>query len=303
MAKMISQKKYRSQKTVKITKQVLTYILLSIISIIWLIPFVYLICQSFIAMQASDYTLGDTYVAYSYSQFFPNAGNFTFANYIRLFTSEAYPFFTWWCNTLIIAIATSILQTILTLLTAYTLSRLRFKGRQGIMKMILVLGMFPGFLGMIINYYILDLMGLSSSIFSLILLYIGGSMMNYYIAKGFFDTISKSLDEAVLIDGGTNNTVFWRIIMPLSKPIIVYTILISFTGPWGDYMMASYLAQGNQNMFNVAVGLQQMLSLDSALYFTTFCAGAVFVSIPIMILFFVLQKYYVEGIAGGAVKG
>ena len=243
---------------------------------------------------------------YSSGQFFPTfgpTGNFTFDNYVTLFNDPAYPFITWWVNTLIIAIVSSILQTILTLLTSYTLSRLRFKGRQGIMKLILILGMFPGFLGMIINYYILDLLGLSSSIFSLILLYISGSMMNYYISKGFFDTISKSLDEAVLIDGGTNNTVFWRIIMPLSKPIIVYTILISFTGPWGDYMMAAYLAHGNQEMFNVAVGLQQMLEKGASTYFTTFCAGAVFVSIPIMILFFILQRYYVEGIAGGAVKG
>ncbi len=302
MAKMISEKKYRSQKTVKITKQVLTYIFLTIISIIWLIPFVYLFSQSFISMKG----LAAGVDPYSYSQFFPTfgeTGNFTFDNYAALFNDPAYPFINWWVNTLIIAIVSSILQTILTLLTSYTLSRLRFKGRQGIMKLILILGMFPGFLGMIINYYILDLLGLSTSIFSLIILYISGSMMNYYISKGFFDTISKSLDEAVLIDGGTNNTVFWRIIMPLSKPIIVYTILISFTGPWGDYMMAAYLAQGKQEMFNVAVGLQQMLEKGAGNYFTTFCAGAVFVSIPIMILFFVLQRYYVEGIAGGAVKG
>lgn len=302
MAKMISQQKYRSQKAVKITKQVLTYIFLTIISIIWIIPFVYLLSQSFISMEGRAAGID----AYSFGQFFPTfgpTGNFTFDNYVALFNDPAYPFITWWVNTLIIAIVSSILQTILTLLTSYTLSRLRFKGRQGIMKLILILGMFPGFLGMIINYYILDLLGLTSSVFSLILLYISGSMMNYYISKGFFDTISKSLDEAVLIDGGTNNTVFWRIIMPLSKPIIVYTILISFTGPWGDYMMAAYLAQGKQEMYNVAVGLQQMLEKGAGTYFTTFCAGAVFVSIPIMILFFILQRYYVEGIAGGAVKG
>ncbi len=302
MAKMVSQQKYRSQKAVKITKQVLTYIFLTIISIIWIIPFIYLLSQSFISMEGRAAGIDP----YSFGQFFPTfgpTGNFTFNNYVTLFNDPAYPFITWWVNTLIIAIVSSILQTILTLLTSYTLSRLRFKGRQGIMKLILVLGMFPGFLGMIINYYILDLLGLTSSIFSLILLYISGSMMNYYISKGFFDTISKSLDEAVLIDGGTNNTVFWRIIMPLSKPIIVYTILISFTGPWGDYMMAAYLAHGNQEMFNVAVGLQQMLEKGAGTYFTTFCAGAVFVSIPIMILFFILQRYYVEGIAGGAVKG
>ncbi len=285
-----SGRKYRSQKAAKTTKQVLTYIFLVIISFIWLLPFAYFISQSF----ADIFYPGD---------FFPRPGNFTFQNYIDLFTDSTYPYWKWFLNTLIIASCTAILQTILVLLTSYALSRLRFKGRTAIMKMILILGMFPGFLGMIIVYFLLGMVGLNTSIYSLILIYIGGSAMGYYIAKGFFDTISKSLDEAVLIDGGTNNTVFWKIIMPLSKPIIVYTILISFTGPWGDYMMAAYLAQGNQNMFNVAVGLQQMLAREASTYFTTFCAGGVFVSIPIMTLFFILQRYYVEGIAGGAVKG
>lgn len=285
-----SGRKYRSQKAAKTTKQVLTYIFLVVISFIWLLPFAYFISQSF----ADIFYPGD---------FFPRPGNFTFQNYIDLFTSTTYPYWKWFLNTLIIASCTAVLQTILVLLTSYALSRLRFKGRTAIMKMILILGMFPGFLGMIIVYFLLGMVGLNTSIYSLILIYIGGSAMGYYIAKGFFDTISKSLDEAVLIDGGTNNTVFWKIIMPLSKPIIVYTILISFTGPWGDYMMAAYLAQGNQNMFNVAVGLQQMLEREASTYFTTFCAGGVFVSIPIMTLFFILQRYYVEGIAGGAVKG
>ena len=84
--------------------------------------------------------------------------------------------------------------------------------------------------------------------------------MGYYIAKGYFDTVPKSLDEAAMIDGANKNTVFFKIILPLSKPIVVYTFLMAFVGPWGDYMQASYLAQGNPNMFNVAVGLQQMIS-------------------------------------------
>ena len=130
-----------------------------------------------------------------------------------------------------------------------------------------------------------------------------GAFHNCYDVESI--TIPKSLDEAVLIDGGTKNTVFWKIILPLSKPIIVYTILMSFTAPWGDYMMASYVAQGDPNMWNVAVGLQQMLSkgyVQETVY-PQFCAAAVVVSIPIMILFFKLQNYYVEGVTGGAVKG
>ena len=128
--------------------------------------------------------------------------------------------------------------------------------------------------------------------------------MQYYIAKGFFDTIPKSLDEAAMIDGANKNTIFFKIIMPLSKPIIVYTLLISFTAPWGDFMTASYIAGGNPSMMTVAVGLQQMITLTQRVQmFPTFCAGGVVVAIPIMALFFWLQKYYVEGITGGAVKG
>ena len=286
----------RSARTIEKTRRGLIYAVLVIISVIWLIPFVYLIFQSFSATSNPG-------------SFFPAPGQWTFNNYGLLFTSNIAPFFRWWLNTLIIAIASAILQTIFVLMTAYALSRLRFKGRQGIMKLILLLGMFPGFLGMVVIYMILRLFGLSSSIFSLIIVYVASSAMSYYIAKGFFDTIPKSLDEAVLIDGGNKNTVFWRIILPMSKPIIIYTVLVSFTGPWGDFMFASLLSQSATDMAQktVAVGLKALLTTSPSAAlpnpYGLFCAGAVFVSIPIMALFFWLQRYYVEGIAGGAVKG
>ena len=189
-------------------------------------------------------------------------------------------------------------------MTAYALSRLRFSVRKALIKLILVLGMFPGFLGMLVNYYILTLLGLNTSIFSLIVVYVASSAMSYYIAKGFFDTVPKSLDEAVMIDGGSKNTVFWKIILPLSKPIIIYTILVSFTAPWGDFMFGSFIASSSDKItpynYTVAVGLSR---ITEASEYGIFCAGAVMVSIPIAVLFFWLQRYYVEGIAGGAVKG
>jgi arabinogalactan oligomer/maltooligosaccharide transport system permease protein len=167
--------------------------------------------------------------------------------------------------------------------------------------------MFAGFLGMIINFYILKQIGLNSGIngiFGLILINISGAVMGYYVSKGFFDTISKSLDEAAMIDGANKNTIFWKVIMPLSKPIIVYTILMGFTGPWGDYMFASVIAGGDAKLFNVAVGLQQLMTKEAGTSgFPIFCAAGVVVSIPIMTLFFFLQRYYVEGVTGGAVKG
>ena len=208
-------------------------------------------------------------------------------------------------NTLIISAVSCIIETVMVLGTSYAFSRLRFQMRKPLMKLILLLGMFPGFLSMLIIYFILKLIGLGGNVFSLILIYIGGSAMQYYIAKGFFDTIPKSLDEAAMIDGANKNTIFFKVIMPLSKPIIVYTLLITFTAPWGDFMLPSYLAGGTDTARTVAVGMQKMITTleTKAEYFTVFCAGGVFVSIPIMILFFWLQKYYVEGITGGAVKG
>ena len=270
----------------------LVYLVLTVLCVFWVLPFIYLIIQSF---------------AVKYEAHLIIPLEFTFDNYKTLLTDTTYPFWRWYLNTLGIAIVVSILQTCLTLMSAYAFSRLQFKTRKNYMKLILVIGMFPGFLGMIINYWVLYYLGLASettSIAGLILVYIGGCIGNYYIAKGFFDTISRSLDEAAMIDGANKNTIFWKVIMPLSKPIVVYTILLAFTAPWGDYMFASVMAQGKTELFNVAVGLQQMLSTASGTtYFPVFCAAGVVVSIPIVILFFCLQNYYVEGVTGGAVKG
>lgn len=271
---------------------ILIYAILIIISIVWILPFVYFVIQSFAVTYEADLIIPKEW---------------TLNNYARLVNDTVYPFWRWYLNTLVIALIVSVLNTVLTLVSAYSFSRLQFKTRKGYMKLILIIGMFPGFLGMIITYYILKQVGLSNGIAGLgglILVYISGCVMNYYVAKGFFDTISRSLDEAAMIDGANKNTIFWKVIMPLSKPIIVYTILLAFTAPWGDYMLASVMAGGHSDLFNVAVGLQQMLTKEAGVkYFPMFCAAGVVVSIPIMILFFLLQGYYVEGVTGGAVKG
>jgi arabinogalactan oligomer/maltooligosaccharide transport system permease protein len=173
------------------------------------------------------------------------------------------------------------------------------------MKLILVLGMFPGFLTLIVVYQVLKLMNLQASLFGLILCYTGGAGMNYYVLKGFFDTISKSVDEAAMIDGCNKWQIFTKITMPLSKPIIVYTILTSFMGPWGEYVTSSYIMGTNRNSYTLAVGLYKMTDATLYLqkYWLQFCSGSVLIAIPIAILFMCLQKYYVSGITGGAVKG
>ncbi|MBQ8842103.1 MAG: sugar ABC transporter permease [Ruminiclostridium sp.] len=267
------------------------YVFLITLCAIWLIPFIYLVLQAF----RGESTAMVTYVI---------PKEWSLRNFEILLTETK--FLQWYFNTLVIALANAVLQTIIVLCVAYALSRMRFKGRRFIMNVMLVLGMFPGFLSMIATYFILKLFGLTSenSVPGLILIYAASSGMGYYIAKGFFDTIPKSLDEAARIDGASRSRVFFRIIMPMAKPIIIYTIMMAFIAPWGDFMYASLISFGHEDAYNVAVGLYKWLDKEHInSYFTIFCAGGLFVSVPITALFMSLQKYYVEGVTGGAVKG
>ena len=287
-------KKFRSKKAAERGANAAIYIILIIISIVWLFPFFYLIIQSLRGEDGS-----------STMYFWPQ--QWTFDNYIQLFTdTEKFNFPRWYGITLLISIVVTVIQTAIVLVTSYALSRLRFKMRKPLMNLMLVLGMFPGFMSMTAVYFILKLIGLTQNmgLVGLILVYVASSCMGYYICKGFFDTIPKSLDEAARIDGANRQTVFFRIILPLAKPIIIYTILTAFMAPWGEYMFASLIMNGDPNNFNVAVGLWSMLDKETINeYFTRFCAASVVVSIPITILFFCLQRYYVQGVTGGSVKG
>ena len=272
---------------------VFSYIVLVLISIIWLVPFVMLVLQSF--ETASTSFQGD--------HIFPNKWGFD--NYIYLFTSDN-SFLLWYFNTLIIAIFVCVFQTLMVLMMSYTLSRFRFKSRKLLMNIMLILGMFPGFLTMIVLYQVLKLLNLTqdNAVAGLILVYVASSGMGYYVSKGFLDTIPKSLDEAARVDGATRFQVFYKVILPLARPIIIYTMLTAFMAPWGDFIFAQYIAFGKEAAANVAVGLWTWLDKDHiASHFTHYCAGGVVVAIPVMILFMFLQKYYVEGVTGGAVKG
>ncbi len=271
----------------------IVYVVLTIMSIVWLFPVVWLVIQSFRETPTGAFTtklLPDTYTLDNYKLLFTDTSLF---NYPR-----------WFLNTLIVAVASCILTTILTLLTAYAFSRLRFKARKPLMNVILILGMFPGFMAMIAIYHILKAIGLTQSLFSLVLVYSGGAAMGYYVAKGFFDTIPRSIDEAALIDGATKNEVFWKIILPLSKPVIIYTVLTSFIAPWVDFIFVSVIMKDNYQNYTIALGLYQMLTRENITkYFTRFCAGAVLIAIPITLLFIKMQKYYVGGITAGGSKG
>lgn len=273
----------------------ITYVVLVLISIIWLTPFAGLILQSF-----RSYTEGGGGMV---DYLLPK--QFSLDSYAFLFSSES-KFVRWYGNTLIIACFVSVLQTIIVLCVSYALSRMRFKGRTFLMRFWLILGMFPGFLSMICLYFLLKQFGLTQSgaIPGLILVSVASSGMGYYVTKGYFDTIPKALDEAARIDGASRARVFFTMIIPMSKPIIIYAALVAFMAPWCDYVFASYVAFGHSDSYNVAVALNRWLWTNDYMgYYTRFCAGGVLVAVPVTILFMCLQKYYVEGVTGGAVKG
>lgn len=233
------------------------------------------------------------------------ATGLTFNYYISLLESTNYPFMRWFLNTLLVSVCVMAISTIFVMAVAYTMSRLRFKARRGFMNINLILGMFPGFMSMIAVYNILKAIGIDGTLVSLIIIYSAASGSGFYIAKGFFDTVSKSLDEAARIDGANNFKVFYKIILPLSKPIVVYTLLTSFMGPWVDYIFSSVILRGHTENYTVALGLYTMISTieDRTNNMTMFFAGSVMISIPIMVLFLLTQKYYVAGVTGGSVKG
>ena len=235
-------------------------------------------------------------------ELFPS--KFGFDNYVKLFTKT--DFLKWFMNTAMMGLATAFFQTIFVLAMSYTLSRLRFAGRKALMNLMLILGMFPGFLTMILIYKVFVDLGLTMQMapVGLVIVYCASSGMGYYISKGFFDTIPKTLDEAARVDGATRFQVFYKVIMPLSGSIIIYTILMGFMAPWGDFMMASYIIHENSQGMNVAVGMYEWLTVTNLnTHYTMFCAAGVVVAIPVTTVFLLLQKYYVEGVTGGAVKG
>lgn len=280
---------FKAQKN----KSVFGQLILTALSVIWIIPLFYLAVQSFRGEPG----------AWS-PTFFPQ--EWTLDNYKRLFTQTNFPY--WYLNTLIIAIISCVLTTSFVLAVSYAFSRMKFKLRKPMMNMMLILGMFPGFMSMSAVYFLLKILLPNNyqSMASLIIVYSAGAALSYYVAKGFFDTVPKSLDEAARIDGAGRARIFAKIILPLSKSIIIYTVLISFISPWCDFIFVSYIMSGvpDTTKYTVALGMYRWLERESIQqYFTTFCAAAVVVAVPITLLFMWLQKYYVEGVTGGAVKG
>ena len=266
---------------------------LLVLSALWIVPLVYLLVQSF---RAEPGAWSPTFLPI----------NWTLDNYIRLFTKTN--FISWYGNTLLVAVCSCFITTAFSLSVAYAFSRIKFGARKPMMNVMLILGMFPGFMSMSAVYFLLKVLMPDNyqSLLSLIIVYSAGAALSYYIAKGFFDTIPATLDDAARLDGATRSQVFFKIILPLSKPTIIYTAMTSFISPWCDYIFVSYIMSGvpDTAMYTVSLGMYKWLEREMIQeYFTTFCAAAVIVAVPITVLFMCLQKYYVQGVTGGAVKG
>ncbi len=282
-----------SAKLGRTLSNTLVYALLITLGVLWILPIVYLVYTAFRESPSTGII----------NTLLPEGLRLGFGNFIRLFRDTM--FARWLGNTILVAAASCALSTLFILMVSYALSRLRFRFRRPIMNILLVLGMFPGFMSMIAIYFILKAMGLTNSLLALILVYSGSAALSYYICKGFFDTVPKAMEEAAILDGASQPVVFAKIILPLAKPIIVYTVLTSFIAPWCDFIFVNTIIS-DRELYTVSLGLYKMINAEKNSFndnFTVFCAGAFVVGGLIVALFMSMQRYYVEGVTSGAVKG
>lgn len=272
---------------------VFTYALLVTLGVLWILPIFYLVYTAFRITPSTGII----------NELFPSGLRLGLGNFARLFRDTMFP--RWLVNTLVVSISSCALSTAFILMVSYAFSRLRFKMRKPLMNVLLVLGMFPGFMSMIAVYFILKAMNLTNSLFALILVYSGSAALSYYICKGFFDTVPKAMEEAAILDGASQFKIFVKLLLPLAKPIIVYTVLTSFISPWCDFIFVNTIISDREK-YTVALGLYKMINAERNSFndnFTVFCAGSLMVGAIIVSLFMSMQKYYVEGVTSGAVKG
>ena len=282
-----------AQKTRTRVGDSVVYVVLSLLGVLWVLPIVYLLYTAFRVTPSTG--IINTLV--------PDDLKLGVGNFVRLFRDTA--FSTWLKNTLIVAFSSCAITTAFVLMVSYAISRLRFTFRKPVVNILLVLGMFPGFMSMIAVYFILKAMGLTNSLLALILVYSGSAALSYYICKGFFDTIPNAMEEAAILEGASQPIVFLKVILPLAKPIIVYTVLTSFISPWCDFIFVNTIIT-ERDKYTVSLGLYKLINAEKSGFnenFTVFCAGASIVGGIIVTLFMSLQSYYVEGVTGGAVKG
>jgi arabinogalactan oligomer/maltooligosaccharide transport system permease protein len=230
----------------------------------------------------------------------------TLDNFKRLFTTASKNnFWDWYRNTAVVAVLTMIFAVILNTFTAFVFARFRFKGSKAGLLAMMILQMFPSFLSLVAIYVICLNFGMINNIYALVFIYVGGSIpYNIWLVRGYMMNIPKSLDEAAVIDGASKLQIFFRVIFPMSVPIISFMAVTAFMAPWMDYILPRMLLSSNENL-TLAIGLFRMAdSGDPGNYdITAFSAGCLIVGIPIATLYMVFQRFLLVGLTAGANKG
>ena len=240
--------------------------------------------------------------------------NASFDNYIQLMSPDSasyrvFPYWTWYLNSLKIASITTILSLSITTLAAYAFSRFRFRGRQNMLKGILLIQIFPGILAIVAIFTLISQIGDIFPRFGLnthaglILVYMGGAMgINIWLMKGFFDSIPRDIDESAMVDGASHWQIFTKLLLPLMQPILIVIGILTFIGTYGDFLLARVLLKST-DQYTVMVGLQIFTAGQFSQKWGQFTAGAIVAALPIMIIYLVLQDKIVGGLTQGAVKG
>ncbi|ETB70120.1 arabinogalactan ABC transporter permease [Bacillus sp. CPSM8] len=230
--------------------------------------------------------------------------NPTLDHYRELFAGkESLQYGQWYINSLKISIFTMIGSIISVSFTAYAFSRFRFKGRKNALVLFMLLQMIPQFSALVALFVLAQMLGMMNSHWLLILLYIGGLIpMNTYLMKGYMDSIPIDLDESAKIDSASNTRIFLQIIMPLSKPMIAVVAMNGFTGPLGDFVLSSTILRTPES-YTLPIGLYNLVNEVMGASYTTFAAGAILISIPVAVIFIMLQKNFVSGLTAGGTKG
>ncbi|MBF0779648.1 MULTISPECIES: sugar ABC transporter permease [unclassified Granulicatella] len=278
----------KSSKRKKLILQLLTYAYLIFFSVIVLYPIAITALSAFKAGQVAAFSL-DFNV------------QLTLENFRRLFEETLYG--QWYLNTLIIAGSTMIIQTITIILTGYAFSRYHFVGRKKSLMFFMIVQMVPVMAALTAFFVVALMLGALNKNWFIILIYVGGGIpMNTWLMKGYFDTVPRSLDEAAKLDGAGHFRIFWQIVLPLVRPMVAVQALWAFMGPFGDFILSSFLLRTKET-YTVAVGLQTFILDVKNERVALFAAGALFVAVPISLLFFFLQKHFVSGLSRGGTKG
>lgn len=275
----------------RFVRMTLTYLLLLVMVVAIIYPLIWAVGASF--------NPGNSLVSTS---LIPE--NPTTAHYEKLFAGEGSLLYgQWYLNSIKISFFTMILSLISVSFTAYAFSRFRFTGRKNGLMLFLLLQMIPQFSALIAIFVLAQMLGMINSHWLLVLIYVGGQIpMNTYLLKGYFDSIPLDLDESAKLDGAGHTRIFLQILLPLSRPMLAVVAMNGFTGPLGDFALSSVLLR-NPEYYTLPIGLYKLVTDKMGASYTTFAAGAILISIPIALVFLLLQKHFVSGLTAGGTKG